>query len=86
MSKVSREAQLVALIHFPAGQFSSVSFGKERYIRLPDQHLRGLAELTAAGMLQKKVTFEGWDYTATEAMGVPLRDFERMNVKETYEI
>lgn len=81
----SREAQLVALTHFQFGRGCEVTFGRAKYDSLPDQHLRGLAELHAAGMVTREIGKTLVVFRATEEMGKPWQDFEKMKPSESWE-
>lgn len=83
----TRNAQLVALIHFMTGKGNEITFSRERHNRLPEPHQQGLAELVAAGMLVKREEQKGKFiiYTSTAAIGCPIRDFEPMKPKESWE-
>lgn len=81
---ISREAQIVALIHFATGRSNEVTFGRKRFEKLPDQHLRGLAELEAAGMIFKTEKSDRIIYVSRQEIGCPIRDFREINEEEAW--
>jgi hypothetical protein len=81
---LNRNAQLVALIHFPFGLGSEVAFSVARYTLLPENHKIGLADLAEEGMVEMRHTKHGKRYSALRAIGIPYLKFEKMKPEESW--
>jgi hypothetical protein len=82
ITEVSRDAQVVAYCLFCMGGPTSATFQRPHAIH---QRTRaGLDELTMAGLLEpvdpKTLPRTAMGWKATEAMGMPMRDFDKFGI------
>jgi len=84
ITQVSRDAQIVAYCLFLMGRPTSAMFHRPHII-----HPRarcGLDELTSCGLLElvpaSSLPRGSMGWKATEAMGMPMRDFEKFGIRE----
>lgn len=81
---LSRNAQLVALIHFPTGGGNSVLFSVKRHKELPQQHREGLQDLLTHKMIRVKSTRSTIEYSSLNSIGFPMKDFKPMLQSESW--